>query len=235
MTLMRSCKLFSISILIAALFLNLSCKNAIAYPVENRAFAADSAADISALVADAAYNEAVSVSGVKVFTQKISCGYAVLQMLGGFAGKSITEEALFAQNNHTVTTALGSGFLDECQKQFPEWKVTKAASLSDLEYLKTIYDCLKSGFPVPFEFAAQDVEKNWTLHFALITGMNLLEDKITVANPYGYMETYSTEDFLKATRYECYKNMEWYFAAGFSMGIFHKNTLYILENKEGVL
>ena len=78
------------------ILLIISCKNAIAYPVENRAFAADSAADIAALVADSAYKEPVSVSGVNVFTQKISCGYAVLQMLGGFAGKSITEEALFA-------------------------------------------------------------------------------------------------------------------------------------------
>ncbi|MBP3742081.1 MAG: hypothetical protein J6J00_03765 [Treponema sp.] len=230
---MRISKLLSIPILLSALLLNLSCKNAIAYPAESRAFAADSADDIAALVADSSYNEALSVSGVNVFTQQISCGYAVLQMLGGFAGKDISEESLFEQNNHTVTTALGSGFLDECQKQFPEWKATKAAGLSNTEYLKTIHDCLKRGFPVPFEFAAKDVEENWTLHFALITGMNLLEDKITIANPYGYMENYSAEDFLKATRYECYENMEWYFAAGFSMGIFHKNTLYILENKKG--
>jgi hypothetical protein len=44
-------------------------------------------------------------------------------------------------------------------------------------------------------------------------------------------ETYTVHDFIRATRYECYENMEWYFKISFNIGLFHKNTIYIIGNK----
>jgi hypothetical protein len=92
---------------------------------------------------------------------------------------------------------------------------------------------VKNGFPVPVEFAAKNTDNQWTLHFALVRGIDLHKDQVIVLNPYGYEETYSIDNFVKATRYECYENMEWYFTAGFNMGLFNKNTIYILSSKWG--
>lgn len=205
-----------------------SCSETIAYPLE---FRITDSEDVSSLKTDSVYSEEVKVDGINVIEQKISCGYAVLQMLGEWQGKSITEDSLYEQNDDSVSTSIGSGFLNEAQRQFPEWHVTKYAGISDSSLIKTAHDSLKAGFPVPVELAAKAPNGNWTLHFVLVTGMNLSADYITVANPYGYFETYNIEDFLRATRYECYENMEWYFCAGFSTGIFHKNTLYILARR----
>jgi len=54
-------------------------------------------------------------------------------------------------------------------------------------------------------------------------------DEITISNPYGYMETYTLSDFLQATRYDNYENMEFYFRMGFAAGVFTKNTIYIIN------
>jgi hypothetical protein len=129
-----------------------------------------------------------------------------------------------------VVTSTGNSFCDEMNKQFPKYKTTMYKNCTNTELLTKIHASLKKGTPVPFEFAAiykdggNDV---WTLHYAMVTGMDIPNDKITVANPYGYEETYTINDFLKATRYESYKNMPFYFKIAFALGIFEKNTAFI--------
>jgi hypothetical protein len=124
---------------------------------------------------------------------------------------------------------MGSGFLNEMTRQFPEWKITRCVNQTNTDMLKMMYQSLKNGFPVPVEFAAQDTSDNWTLHFGLVTAMNLGNNEIVVQNPYGYKETYTAQRFIAAARYELYENMEWYFKIGFTMGIFNKNTFYIMS------
>ncbi|GHV71763.1 hypothetical protein AGMMS49928_25110 [Spirochaetia bacterium] len=87
--------------------------------------------------------------------------------------------------------------------------------------MKGIYASLGNGFPSPVEFATKNTSGEWTLHFGIVTAMDFSGNKIIVQNPYGYEETYTIKDFIRATRYECYENMEWYFKAGFNMGLFH--------------
>jgi hypothetical protein len=167
-----------------------------------------------------------------VITQDISCGYACIEMLAAWKGKThITEESLSAQNNGEISTAMGSGFLNEMTRQFPEWTITRCVNITNTDLLEKIYTSLSNGFPVPIEFAAKNTASQWTLHFGIVTAMDLISNKIVVQNPYGYEETYSAQDFIRATRYESYKDMEWYFKAGFAMGLFHKNTIYIIANK----
>jgi hypothetical protein len=116
-------------------------------------------------------------------------------------------------------------------RQFPEWETTRYVNITNKELLKNIHTSLKNGFPVPIEFAAKNTSSEWTLHFGIVTAMNLANNQIIVQNPYGYEETYTVDSFIHATRYECYENMEWYFKIGFNMGLFHKNTIYIISNK----
>jgi hypothetical protein len=104
--------------------------------------------------------------------------------------------------------------------------------LKNTELLDRVYKSLENGIPVPFEFAALHSDGDtsvWTLHFAIIVALDIASNAITISNPYGYMETYTLDDFLRATRYDAYEDMELYFKFGFAAGVFKKNTIYILE------
>ena len=190
--------------------------------------------DYTAVLQNPAYQTPVSVSGIPTLAQEISCGYAILEMLADWQGKGITEQTLFADNKGAVTTAMGTGFLDEISKQFPEWEIARHINLTNSELLQTVYETLAAGMPVPIEFAAlRDTGsgKVWTLHFAVVVGMDLQKDVVFVQNPYGYEETYSVNEFLRATRYDSYEDMELFFRFGFAFGLFHKNTVYTIQNK----
>lgn len=77
----------------------------------------------------------------------------------------------------------------------------------------------------------QSLVDNKIKHFALITAMDIPNNSITVCNPYGYEEKYNVEEFLNATRYDSYENMQFYFKLAFAIGVFNKNTIYIVKNK----
>jgi hypothetical protein len=205
-----------------------ACSDPIGYPKNIRTYYND---DYSEVLQDGNFLSDVTVTGIKVIKQKISCGYAIIEMLAKWQNKQITEDTVSAQNNGEISTAMGSGFLNEMTRQFPEWKVTRCINRTNTEMLKKIHSSLANGFPVPVEFAAKDTSNNWTLHFGLVTAMNLGNNEIVVQNPYGYQETYTAQRFIAATRYEIYENMEWYFKIGFTMGIFNKNTFYIIIDK----
>jgi hypothetical protein len=189
--------------------------------------------DYSSVLDDADYQTAVSVPDVHFITQEISCGYAAIEMLANWQGKNITERMLFDDNGGTISTAMGDGFLNEMTKQFPEWTVARHTYLSNSELLRTVYQSLAAGMPVPVELAAQrdtDSGAVWTLHIVVVTGMDLAGDAITVQNPYGYEEAYSVNDFLSATRFDSYEGMEWFLRLGFAFGVFQENSVYIIDN-----
>lgn len=188
--------------------------------------------DIGAIYTGEAYRTPVSVAGIDVMQQKVSCGYACIELLARWQGLPITEDNLLAQNDGKITTAMGDGFQNEMNRQFPEFLTTKHTNLKNTELLDMVYHSLANGMPVPVEFAAlyRDGDKSvWTLHFAIITAMDVGADEITISNPYGYKETYTLRDFLRATRYESYQNMEFYLKLGFAAGLFQKNTIYTLQ------
>ena len=190
--------------------------------------------DYISVINDISYQTPMSVEGVNFIEQKISCGYACIEILSNWQGKDITEQTLFEDNGDMISISMGTGFLDEISKQFPKQKVTRHVNLKNSELLLAVYESLADGIPVPIEFAAlRDTSDGqvWTLHFAIVTGMDLENDSITVQNPYAYEEKYTVDDFLKATRYSSYENMELVFKFGFAFTIFHKNTIYIIENK----
>lgn len=189
--------------------------------------------DISLIYTNEKYKTPVSVNGIEVIKQNISCGYACIELLARWQDKDITENSLFTQNNGKITTAMGNGFANEMNRQFTEFQTTKNTNLTNSELLDKVYNSLEEGMPIPFEFAAiYDDNGNdvWTLHFALITAMDVVVDEITISNPYGYLETYTLSEFLQATRYESYENMEFFFKFGFAAGLFKKNTIYIIES-----
>ena len=72
----------------------------------------------------------------------------------------------------------------------------------------------------------------WTLHYSLVTGMDIPNDKITVANPYGYIEEISVGEFLQRTSFEAYEKMPLFLKFGFAFGFFEKNTVFTVRANE---
>lgn len=183
--------------------------------------------DISGIQDNEKYKTPVYIDGIEVISQDVSCGYAVIEMFAVWNGKDITEESLFDEYG-SVVTSTGDSFCKEMNKRFPEYSTTIHKYLTNTELIDKIYDSLARGIPVPFEWAAL-LNGEWTLHYSLIIGADIPNDKITVANPYGYYEELSVKDFLDRTSFEAYKNMPFYLNFGFAFGIFEKNTIFLTE------
>ena len=183
--------------------------------------------DYSATMADARYSVPVNVEGVEVITQDVSCGYAVIEMFSAWNGGDVTEESLYDEYGKVVTST-GQSFCDEMNKRFPNYKTTMRKNLIDTELLRAVHSSLEAGVPVPFEWAAKSGDE-WTLHYSIVTGMDLEGDKVTVANPYGYVEELPVGEFLSRTSFESYEDMPLFLKLGFAFGIFEQNTVFVPE------
>ena len=186
--------------------------------------------DYQWVLEDERYSAPVYVYGVEVIKQELTCGYAVIEIFSSWAGKDITEESLYSEK---AVTSTGRKFCREMNRHFPEYITTMHKYMKNSELLTTVYESLSKGIPVPFEWAAQyetaSMIKEWTLHYSIIVGMDLPGDKITVSNPYGYVEEVSVKEFLNRTSFRAFGKMPLYYKLGFMMGIFEKNTVFIVE------
>ena len=54
-------------------------------------------------------------------------------------------------------------------------------------------------------------------------------EKITVANPYGYYEELTLEELLNRTSFQSYENMPLFMKMGFAIGMFEKNTIFSVK------
>ncbi len=181
--------------------------------------------DFSGILTDEKYIEPVYVDGINVIKQEVSCGYAVIEMFSSWSGSDITETSLYNEYGKVVTST-GQSFCDEMNKQFPQYNTSIHKYLKNTELIDLMYDSLSSGVPVPIEWAAL-YENEWTLHYSLVIGADIPANKITVANPYGYYEELTIEEFLSRTTYEAYDNMPLFLKLGFAFNIFEKNTIFI--------
>lgn len=181
-------------------------------------------ADYSYLKEDAAYKEKVEVTGLNLVTQHVSCGYASIEMISDFYGNKVTEDDLDARNG-AISTASTDGFYKEINKSIPTKTFTKRTFLKHDKMLKEIHDSLKENNPVAIEWAAK-YEGEWTLHFSVVSGLDLENDNVTVYNPYGYIENVTTKDFISRTTFDAYNNMPLFLNFGFAFGAFHKNTIF---------
>jgi len=183
--------------------------------------------DYSGVYATVKYIEPVRISNVELVKQEISCGYAVMEMFSNWAGGTVTEESLYGEYGKVVTST-GKSFEKEMNKQFPAFRTTMYSYLSNTELLDKVYDSLKNGIPVPFEWAAEN-DGAWTLHYSLVTGINVPNDTIVILNPYGYEENISLKEFFDRTSFRAYDNMPLFLRLAFAFGIFEKNAVFIAE------
>ena len=174
---------------------------------------------------DAKYSSKVEIDNIDLVTQHISCGYATIEMMSTYYGNTVTEDQLSEKNNGGISTQSSDGFLKEVNKSIPTQKFVKRNYLKNDKLLKEIHDSLENGNPVAIEWAAK-YENEWTLHFSVVIGLDLASDKVTIYNPYGYVETIKVDEFIGRTTFETYDKMPLFLSFGFAFGAFEKNTLF---------
>ncbi len=183
--------------------------------------------DVSSIREDERYSAPVSVLGLEVITQDVSCGYACIEMFSAWNGGDLTEEDLYGEYGRVVTST-GDRFCEEMNRRFPEYTTTIRKYLTNGELIGAAYENLSNGIPVPFEWAARYGD-DWTLHYSLLIGMDLPNDRITVANPYGYVEEIPLDEFLRRTSFEAYEDMPVFLKLAFAAGVFEKNTIFTVQ------
>ena len=174
---------------------------------------------------DPVYSEKKEVTGIELVKQKISCGYATIEMMSAFYGSKVSEKELSDKNKGAITTQTSDGFLSELRKTIPEQKFVKHSYLNNDVLLKEIVIALSDNRPVALEWAAK-FENEWTLHFSLISAIDIKNDNVTIYNPYGYIENITTSEFVGRTSFEAYKNIPLFLNFGFAFGAFEKNTIF---------
>ena len=184
-------------------------------------------ANYSYLNEDTSYKEKVEVTGLNLVTQHVSCGYASIEMISSYYGNPVTEDDLDARNK-TISTASSGGFLKEINKSIPTKTFVMHTYLKNDVLLKEIHDSLDNGNPVAIEWAAQ-YENEWTLHFSVVSGLDLQNDNVTIYNPYGYIENIKVDEFLNRTSFKAYKHIPLFLNFGFAYGAFHKNTIWFVK------
>ena len=184
--------------------------------------------DYRSIYTNTKYDQTILIENIKTIKQEVSCGYAVIEMFARWNDNyDITEESLYEKYGGVVTST-GKSFEKEMNKQFPKYKTTMYKYLKNTELIDKVYDSLSNRIPVPFEWAAKS-NNEWTLHYSLIIGIDVQEDKITIANPYGETEKINIKEFLDRTSFISYDNMPLFIKLGFAFGMFEKNTIFIVE------
>lgn len=180
--------------------------------------------DYSTVFTSEKYKTPITIENVEVIQQDISCGYAVIEMFSFWNGGNLTEEDLYDEYGKTITST-GQKFCNEMNKQFPEFKTEIHKYVTNTEFIDIMYDTLASGKLVPFEWAALYGDE-WTLHYSLIIGADIPNNKVTVANPYGYYEELTLEELFKRTSFEAYSPMPLFMKMGFAIGMFEKTLFF---------
>lgn len=174
---------------------------------------------------DANYNKKVEVEGVNLVKQHISCGYATIEMMSEFYGSKVSEDDLDKKNNGGVSTSSTNGFYTEINDSIKGKDFVSKTYLNNDVLLKEIYTSLENNNPVAIEWAAK-FEEEWTLHFSLVTSLDLGSDSVTVYNPYGYIETLNISSFLERTTFEAFESIPLFLNFGFAFGAFDKNAIF---------
>ncbi len=174
---------------------------------------------------DPEYSTKAQVEEVDLVTQHISCGYATIEMMSSFYGNKVTEDDLDTKNNGKLSTSSSKGFLKEINDSIPSKTFEMHSYLGHDELLKQIHTSLKNNNPVAIEWAAK-YEEEWTLHFSLITGLDIKNHTVEVYNPYGYIENIMLEDLLYRATFNAYSNMPLFLQLGFAFGALKKNTIF---------
>ena len=113
-------------------------------------------------------NKKIEVPLVK---QDISCGYAIIEMLSSYYGKTVTEKELYDKNNGAISTATTSGFVKEINQTLETTDYISKEYLKNDQLLIIINESLVKDKPVAIEWAAK-FDNEWTLRLTNVMSIH---------------------------------------------------------------
>lgn len=178
----------------------------------------------------------VRIEGVKLIAQPdaFTCGItAIATTVSYLTGVDVTPQSLIDKYS------LGGGmkseqFRDLLSKELPNLSVLYAGGMDDSTLLSTIHGQLTQGFPVPVFFGAENpYNKPWyDFHASVVTGMDLDQQKVFIANAYGYAEEISLLEFLNRMSYRGGSKYPFVQRAVTRLGLMDKNAVVLINGNK---
>ncbi|MEG0318456.1 MAG: hypothetical protein RR627_00980, partial [Niameybacter sp.] len=190
--------------------------------------------EIEWMYEDVMLKQSIRIMNTPQVIQKETCGYATIEWMTSYLGKTLTENEILLENEGEITTSSTTGFQEELQKRVGDaYEVTMLSHVRNEKIIKSIHESLRKGMPVPISFEAIDHRNRpaYTLYFSVVTGMSLEDDEVYVSNVYGYEEVYSIESFLQRLKFEN-EALPTPIKIGKFFGLFDPNTIYIVQPKD---
>jgi len=203
--------------------------------------------NVESLVRNIKYKDSHRINGLPLSQYQTTGGYASIETVSEYFGyDSLTEQTVRDSGNKKFSAPTNIEFYKAIRRELPDYQVTQYANLKNTEMIDKIYNSLANNMPAVICFAADDKknpgaseqngqsEQKWALHYGVAAGIDMISRTVTVNDEYGNTAEYSIDDFLKATRFESYENMDFYLRLKIAFGLFNENTIYIIDQPEDI-
>lgn len=176
------------------------------------------------------YKNSVWMRKLHTEAEEIHKGYASIELIANYFGEEIPVPENPEKDNRT-----NSEFRAELKRVFPQYKIKEYSNLENSKLISTIYDSLAAGNIVILFHSVKKPEKDaqnateWEMRYTVVIGMDLLKDRITLNDPYGYTLNYSLESLITSARFENY-DMEFYESLAFAFKLYSKNKIYVINS-----
>lgn len=185
------------------------------------------------------YQNSVILENFPVYKQKYanSCGPTTISMVYSYLVEPITEQALADKLGYPLGKSgmLPGQFFELLQSALNKngFRLEHQVNVPDDLFLERTYRQLKQGVPVPIYFSTvNDWDKpNYDTHYSAIVGIKPQENKVTIANAYGFSEEMAIADLLDAVKFNNYQNVPLNFRLGLLAGVINKNNLFIIQKQ----
>jgi hypothetical protein len=190
--------------------------------------------DIKFLSRDTEYSKPVKLEKFTVYSQQYSwsCGPTTISMvytylIGAKNEMSVLEENRLIDRKRGMQPLTFRKYLKDTLKGYD---VELKNNITDSQVIKIIYGQLSRGIPVPVYFSTiNDWDRpHYDTHYSAVTGIDLNDNTVIIANAYGYEEKININDFLTGLKYENYKDEPAMFKLATMLGIIKKNNIYVL-------
>lgn len=172
------------------------------------------------------YSEAVKCSGVSLETRAASSGYTAAQAVCTKLGSPITDSAAFSKEE--AETLFPSEVTACMEYAISAEHVQLKSDMTNRDLLMRIHESLSADKPVIVLLAADNAGQI-RLQYAVVTAMDAENDTVTVSGVGSGTKTYTTGDFLAATRFETYEDMPFTTRLGLTFGSWSRNTAIFVE------
>jgi hypothetical protein len=181
------------------------------------------------------YKEALKIDKFPVYKQSYSwsCGPTTISMVCTYLKEPKNEKQVLYINKITNRKSgmLPKTFERYLRNSLQKYNVEMISNIPDSEIIRTMYNQLKQGLPVPIYFSTLNYwdKPNYDTHYSAAIGIDLVKGTVTIANAYGFEEEVNVNDFLASLKYDNYKNKPLAFRLATLVGVIKENNIYILS------